>query len=97
VPTYVTLITWTQQGIGNIKQSPGRVDAAKDAFKKAGGEIKGFYLLMGQYDIMLIGEATDDTSAARLALGLGAQGNVRTQTMRAFTESEYRQIIASLP
>jgi GYD domain-containing protein len=51
----------------------------------------------GQYDAVAIAELPDDTALAKLALGLGAQGNIRTETLRAFTESEYRRIVAELP
>ncbi|HZY04591.1 MAG TPA: GYD domain-containing protein [Anaeromyxobacteraceae bacterium] len=94
--TYVTLIRYTEQGIRNIKESPGRLDAAKKAFQAAGGELKQFYLAMGRYDALIVGEVPDDETAAKLALSLGALGNVRTETMRVFTEAEYRKIVGSL-
>lgn len=95
--TYILLINYTQQGIENIKEGPGRLDAAKDAVKAMGGEIKGFYLTMGRYDLTAIVEAPDDETATRLVLALGSGGAIRTETLRAFTEGEYRQIIAALP
>ncbi len=94
--TYVVLLHYTEQGIRNIKESPTRLDAAKKAFQAAGGELKQFYLAMGRYDAVIVGEAPDDETAARLALTLGSLGNIRTETMRVFTESEYRKIIGSL-
>ena len=97
MPTYITLINYTQKGIENIKESPARVDAAKAAFKALGGELKAFYSVMGRYDMVVIGEGPDDETATKLALAIGSQGNVRTETLRAFTEDEYRQIIAALP
>ncbi|MFQ6015249.1 MAG: GYD domain-containing protein [Anaerolineae bacterium] len=95
--TYVILVNYTQQGIQNIKESPNRLDAAKEAFRAAGAEIKAFYLVLGRYDIVVIAEAPDDETAAKLALTIGSGGAVRTETLRAFTEDEYRQIIAALP
>ncbi len=95
--TYITLGSFTQQGIEKIKESPTRLDAAKQAFEAMGAEIKGFYLVMGQYDWVLIAESPDAETAAKLALAIGSQGNVRTETLRAFTEDEYRQLIAALP
>jgi uncharacterized protein with GYD domain len=95
--TYILLINLTQQGIQTIKDGPARLDAAKKAFKAAGGELKEFYLVMGEYDIVVVAESPDDESAARLALSIGSLGNIRTQTMRAFSESDYRKIVASLP
>ncbi len=97
MPTYITLLTFTQQGIENIKEGPSRLDAAKQAHKAAGCELKSFYLVMGQYDVVAVTEAPDDETASKLALAIGAQGNVRTETLRAYTESEYRKLIAALP
>lgn len=94
--TYLTLIRYTEQGIRSIKESPARLDAAKKAFQASGGELKQFFLAMGRYDGVIVGELPDDETAARLALSFGALGNIRTETMRVFTESEYRKIVASL-
>lgn len=95
--TYVSLISYTQQGIQNIKDSPDRLDAAKKLFKSMGAELKEWYLLAGAYDALVISESPDGETVAKLLLMVGALGNVRTQTMLAFTESEYRKIIAGLP
>jgi len=97
VATYITLVRWTQKGIENIKQSPARLDAAKQAFRAMGGELKEFYLVMGQYDMVVIGEGPDDETASKLALTIASRGEIRTETLRAFTEEEYRKIIAALP
>ena len=94
--TFVTLISWTEDGIENVKESPARLDAAKAAFRAVGAEIKEFYLVLGRYDMVLIGEAPDAETAVGLALAIGSQGNVRTETMRAFTEDEYREIVDTL-
>ena len=95
--TFITLVNYTKKGVENIKESPARLDAAKAAFRAAGAEIKGFYLVLGRYDIVLIAEGPDAETAAGLALAIGSQGNVRTETLRAFTEEEYRKIVAALP
>jgi len=97
MPTYISLLRFTQQGAQKIKESPARLDAAKKAFKAMGGELKMFYLVLGQYDAVLIGEQPDEETATKLALAIGSQGNVRTETFRAFTEDEYRKLIAALP
>ena len=97
MPTYVILTQYTQQGIEKIKDSPARLDRAKQAFKSVGAEVKAFYLTMGQYDIVLVVEAPDDNTVAKLALSIGSLGSVRTQTLRAFTEDEFRKLIAGLP
>ncbi len=94
--TYVILVNWTQKGIENVKESPKRLEAAKAAFKAAGGEIKEFYLTMGRYDMVVLAEGPDDETAAKLALAIGSTGSIRTETLRAFPEAEYRQLIAGL-
>jgi uncharacterized protein with GYD domain len=97
MPTYATLLRYTDQGVRNIKQGPARLDAAKKGFQAAGGELKQYYLMMGRYDGLIISEGPDDETAAKLALSIGSQGNVKTETYRVFTESEYRKLIAALP
>ncbi|MBS1252115.1 MAG: Glutamine synthetase and cystathionine beta-lyase binding protein [Anaerolineales bacterium] len=95
--TYIVLINWTQQGIENVKDSPDRLDQAKAAFQAAGAELKKFYLVTGRYDMVVVAEAPDDEAVAKVALAIGSGGSVRTETLRAFTEEEYRDIIAALP
>src|SRR5436189_4132195 len=97
MPTYISLIQYTQQGIEKIKESPARLDHARKGYEAAGGKIKDFYLVMGEYDIVIVSELPNDEAVARLALTLGAAGNIRTRTMRAFNEAEYRKIVQSLP
>jgi uncharacterized protein with GYD domain len=97
MPTYVSLLRYTDQGIRNIKDSPNRLDSAKKAFQAAGGELKQYFLLMGRFDALVISEAPTDETAGKIALSLGALGNVRTETLKAFSEAEYRKLIASLP
>ena len=96
MPTYISLLRYTQQGIADAKGGPARLDAAKEAFRRAGGELKGFYLTMSQYDGVAISDLPDDATAARVVLGISAQGNLRSETLKAFTEAEYKKIIASL-
>ena len=95
--TYMTLIHYTQQGIESIKDSPARLDTAKELYKSLGAEIKSFYLAMGRYDVMVISEAPDDETASKLALTIGSTGAIRTETTRVFTEDEYRKLISELP
>ena len=97
MPTYISLVRWTQKGIENIKESPSRLDAAKKTFQAAGGELKEFYLVTGQYDMVVVAKFPDDETLAKAVLVTGALGNVRTESLRAFTEDEYRKIIADLP
>src|SRR3989441_11000982 len=88
---------YTDQGIRTIKDGPKRLDAAKKMLKDMGGELKQFYLTMGAHDIVTVMEAPSAESAAKLILMLSAGGNVRTTTMKAFTEAEYRKLISTLP
>ena len=97
MPMYVTLIRYTEQGIKTFKDLPSRLEETRQAGETAGAKLVAFYLTMGQYDAVVILDAPDDVTAARLALGIAAQGNVRLETLRAYPEAEYRKIIASLP
>jgi len=97
MPTYISLIKYTHQGISTIKEGPGRLDANKEILNRYGSELKAFYLTMGRYDIVTVSEAPDDATAAKVALTIGSAGNVTTETLRAFTEGEYRDIVAALP
>ncbi len=97
MPTYISLLRYTQQGIQNIKEGPARLDSAKQGFEAMGAKVLAFYLVMGQYDAVLVSEAPDDETVAKLALRIGSLGAIRTETFRAFTEDEYRKIIAALP
>lgn len=94
--TYLCLMRWTKQGLENIKDSPSRLDAARKAIEPAGAKITSFYMLMGQYDMAIVIEAPDDATLARINLSLASKGGTRTETMRAFTEDEYRKIIAGV-
>jgi uncharacterized protein with GYD domain len=94
--TYIALINYTEQGIRSVKESPKRLDAGRAALREMGGEIKAFYMTMGDIDLVVVFEAPDDAIAARFVLMLSSLGNVRTRTLKAFPEAAYRQIIASL-
>ena len=97
MPTYASLLNYTEQGVRNIKESPARLDAARKAFQAQGAELKQFFLTMGRYDILIIAEAPNDEAVGKVTLALGSLGNVRTETFRVFTEPEFRKLIASLP
>jgi len=95
--TYVVLYKYTQDGIKNIKQSPSRLNKAKKAIKAAGGKLTAFYLTMGQYDLVIVAQWPDDAAAAKFILAQSAEGNVTSETLKAFSEAEYRKIISELP
>ena len=95
--TYIILGNYTQKGVDKVKESPARVQAAREASEAAGGKFLGWYLTMGQYDFVAITEAPNAKAAAAVLLAVGAQGNSRTETLRAFTEAEFKEIVAGLP
>ena len=97
MPTYMSLIKYTQKGVESMKESPARLDAAKEIFKSMGAEIKAFYLAMGRFDAVVISEIPDDETGIKLAMSLGAAGSIRTEGFRVFDEDEYRKLIAELP
>jgi uncharacterized protein with GYD domain len=96
MPTYISLLRYTEQGIKNIKESPSRLELVRKAFQQVGAELKDFYLVNGQYDAICISEAPDEETIAKLMLKIGAAGNVRTETVRAFKEDEYRKIVQGI-
>jgi uncharacterized protein with GYD domain len=96
MPTYITLLRWTDQGIRNVKEAPQRLDAARKAFEDAGGSLTAYYMVLGDYDGVSIGDLPDDEAYARVILAVGAGGNVRTTTLKAFSEQDYRRIVSSL-
>jgi uncharacterized protein with GYD domain len=96
MPTYISLMSYTDKGIQAVRDSPRRFDAAKRMLEEMGGTVRQFFMTMGAYDLVIVYEAPDDAVSARFQLLLGAQGNVRTTTMKAFPEAAYREIIASL-
>src|SRR5687767_10726188 len=96
MPSYLVLANWTEQGIKNVKESPQRLQTVKDAARAAGGKLVFFYMTMGEYDFATLFELPNDDAAAKLLLNLARQGNVRTKTLRAFTEQEYAQILGGL-
>jgi uncharacterized protein with GYD domain len=91
--TYIALANWTDQGIRNFKDSPKRADAFADALSKAGGSLKGVWWTIGSYDLVVVAELGDAETLTAILLQLGAQGNVRTTTLRAFDRDEFSAII----
>jgi uncharacterized protein with GYD domain len=94
MPTYISLINWTEKGIAAFKETVDRAEAGKQLAQSFGGSLKEIYWTIGPYDIVAISDAPDDETATAFALTLGAQGNVRTTTLRAFSGEEMRAIIA---
>ena len=97
MPTYISLLSFTQKGVENLKESPARLQKAREAARAGGGDIKEFYLTLGRYDMVTISEAPSDEAYATTLLAIAEAGAIRSETLRAFTEDEYRKIIAALP
>ena len=95
--TYICLVNFTEQGIKSIKEAPARIDALGPALEAAGGKLLGWYLTQGRYDAVVITQASDAKATMSRLLATGAQGHVRTETMRAFTAAEFKDMIAKLP
>ena len=96
MPTYVTLIRYTEQGVKTFKDLKSRLEETRRAGESVGAKLNAFYLTMGQYDAVVISEAPDDATVAKLALAAAGRGNVRTETFRAFTEDEALRISEEL-
>ncbi len=95
--TFVMLGNYTPQGMDKIRGAPARIDTAREVMHALGARLVCWYVLMGQYDFLSIVEAPSEEVMARLALAIGAHGNIRTQTVRAFTEDEFRDLVTNLP
>jgi len=93
MPTYIMRGNFTDQGVRNVKDSPKRAEAVRAKAKKLGITVKDVFWTMGAYDTVLIADAPDEAAMTALGLGVGALGNVRTQTLRAFTADEMGQIL----
>ena len=94
--TYVVLAKFTDQGIRNAKDSPKRADAFRQLAKTVGVTVKDVFWTQGRYDIVTIVEAPDEASAMTLGLGLGALGNVRTESLRAFSAADMATIVGKM-
>ena len=94
--TYVVLTNFTEQGIRDVRDTTKRADAVKEMAKKFGVTAKEFFWTLGTYDVVVVFDAPDDASMTALGLAIGALGNVRTQTMRAFSRDEMNGVLARL-
>ena len=96
MPTYVVLLNWTDQGIRNYKETLDRAEAASKALEALGGRMKDLYWTLGPHDVVAIAEAPDDETATAFALAAGAQGSIRSTTLRAFDREEVKRILAKV-
>ncbi|HZA02096.1 MAG TPA: GYD domain-containing protein [Hyphomicrobiaceae bacterium] len=94
--TFVVLATFTDQGIRDVKETTRRADHFKEMAKKVGVTVKAMYWTLGPYDIVTILEAPDDESVTALSLSVAARGNVRTQSLRAFSQADLGAVLGKL-
>ena len=97
MPTFIITLSWTDQGIRNVKDSPKRVAAARELGKKLGVDMKQLFLTTGDSDLLVVAEAADGSALAKFCMAVGATGNVRSKTVRAWPESEFAKLISELP
>ncbi|OGQ84704.1 MAG: GYD family protein [Deltaproteobacteria bacterium RIFCSPLOWO2_12_FULL_60_19] len=95
--TYVVLVSFTDQGVRNIKQTTERAKALAAAGTKLGVKVKDTFWTLGAYDAVLVADAPDDEAMTALCLSVGSLGNIRTQTMRAYSADEMSKILAKMP
>jgi uncharacterized protein with GYD domain len=93
MPNYVILLNWTDQGIKNAKDSVRRAEAFETAIEKVGGKSIGLYYTLGKHDIVAVVQAPNDEAIASVLYSTGSLGNVRTETLRAFSMSEAAKVI----
>jgi len=96
MPRYVLLINWTAQGVTAVKDSHKRAMGANKMFEQAGGKWVHRYYTMGPYDLVGVVEAPDDDSIFKLCMKMGAKGNIRTTTMRAWSDKEAAEIFKAV-
>jgi uncharacterized protein with GYD domain len=93
--THIALVNWTQKGIQEFRESPSRVEKARAMIEAAGGKMTSFHMTIGRYDMIAVFETPDDETYAKIMLLLGSKGGVRTESLQAFAEDEFRRIIES--
>jgi uncharacterized protein with GYD domain len=95
--TNVMLMKLTHEGARHIKDAPNRIKTAIDSFEAMGGKVVAFYAVTGEYDYVAIGEAPNDEVALAFMVGLAAQGNVKSTSLRAFTVDQLAAVCEKLP
>jgi uncharacterized protein with GYD domain len=95
MPHYILLVNWTEQGIKNVKDTTKRAQVARQRAERLGGKFQIFYTL-GEYDSVAVAEMPNDETMVQFAMELSSLGNVRTKTLKAWTEDEVARIVAKL-
>src|SRR5262245_20434534 len=94
---FVVLSCWTDRGFQHVKESPARIESFKKQVRSFGGEVREVYVTLGRYDTLSLVSAFDDEVMAKIAIGLGVLGNVHTEILRFFSESEFKKMVSALP
>jgi uncharacterized protein with GYD domain len=94
--TFVVLASFSDQGIKNVKQTIERADAFKQMATNVGATIKDIYWTLGSHDVVAICEAPDDETATALSLSVASRGNVRSETLRAFSVDEMKKVVGKM-
>jgi len=97
MPTFALMMKFTDMGIRRVKDSPGRIEEAIKGWDVLGGKLIGLYTVLGEYDLIAIGDAPNDETVINFILKLGSIGNVRTKTFRVFTKEEFTEMVNKLP
>ena len=95
--TYISFLNFTEQGVKTIKDLPTRIAAGRQAFEANGGKLLNYYLTLGAQDAVVVYEFPDDETVASMALAQAGLGNIRTTSMRAFTEAEIPGVLSKMP
>jgi uncharacterized protein with GYD domain len=96
MPTFIIAMNWTEQGIRNLKEAPKRAATAREIGKKLGVDMKQLYLTNGEFDLVSIVESANGDNVAKFCMQIGALGNVRTRTVRAWPENDFMKLISEL-
>jgi uncharacterized protein with GYD domain len=96
MPNYVALLNWTDQGIKNVKDTPQRARAFREDAERRGIKVNGLFWTQGRYDIVALLEAPDESTMLASLLAVGSLGNVRSETLRAFTENEIGEALRKM-
>ncbi|MDH3494315.1 MAG: GYD domain-containing protein [Acidobacteriota bacterium] len=94
--TFISLLNFTDQGIRSVKKSPGRAEEFKAMAEKLGVTVRDIYWTVGRYDLVVVLEGTDEAVTKALLIA-GSLGNVRSESLRAFTEGEFNGIVGNMP
>jgi uncharacterized protein with GYD domain len=97
MPTYISLMKFSDQGIRDVKKAPQRLQEAVKGLEAMGGKLTALYVTMGEYDYVAIAEAPSDEVAMTFLLGLGSVGNVRTTTLKAFSREQFAEMVKKVP